>query len=115
MDHLNLRQDVSDFALETQCDHIQQLRESYEQVIQTASEKSWLEYWEETRKPGEWVDYIFIQVTASFLLRDIVIGNHQNRHNGREVKEGRHIAFKVKFMWMGRWWLVVWRGTPIQV
>ena len=53
MDHLNLRQDVSDFALETQCDHIQQLRESYEQVIQTASEKSWLEYWEETRKPGE--------------------------------------------------------------
>ena len=80
MDHLNLRQDVSDFALETQCDNIQQLRESYEQVIQTASEKSWLEYWGEARKPGEWVDYIFIQVTASFLLRDIVIGIHQNRH-----------------------------------
>ena len=82
MDHLNLRQDVSDFALETQCDNIQQLRESYEQVIQTASDKSWLEYWEEARKPGEWVDYIFIQVTASFLLRDIVIGIHQNRNYG---------------------------------
>ena len=82
MDHLNLRQDVSDFALETQCDQIRQLRESYEQVIQTASEKTWLEYWEQARKPGEWVDYIFIQVTASLLLRDIVIGNHQNRNYG---------------------------------
>ena len=80
MDHLNLRQDVSDFALETQCEHIRQLRESYEQVIQTASDKSWLEYWDQARKPGEWVDYIFIQVTASFLLRDIVIGRQSSEH-----------------------------------
>ena len=48
------------------------------QVIRAASDKTWGEYWEEARQPGEWVDYIFIQVTASYLLRDIVIGNRQN-------------------------------------
>ena len=78
MDHVSLRLAVATFALETQCGNMTQLRDSYDQVIQTASNKSWEEYWEEARQPGEWVDYIFIQVTASYLLRDIVIGNHQN-------------------------------------
>ena len=31
-------------------------------MIQEANERSWQEYWEEARRPGEWVDYIFIQV-----------------------------------------------------
>ena len=43
------------------------------QVIGTANGRDWQEYWGELRKPGEWVDYIFIQVTASYLLRDIII------------------------------------------
>ena len=73
MDHVNLRTSVSDFAIETKCDAIEKLRESYEQVIGVASDKSWLGYWTEARRPGEWVDYIFIQVTASYLLRDIII------------------------------------------
>ena len=37
------------------------------------SGKSWSEYWDLCSKPGEWVDYIFIQVTACFLIRDIII------------------------------------------
>ena len=78
MDHVSLRLAVATFALETQCGNMTQLRDSYHQVIQSASNKTWEEYWEEARQPGEWVDYIFIQVTASYLLRDIVIGNHQN-------------------------------------
>ena len=78
MDHVNLRTSVAEFALDSRCDSICKLRESYEQVIQTSSDKTWIDYWAEARRPGEWVDYIFIQVTASYLLRDIVIGNHQN-------------------------------------
>ena len=73
MDHVNLRTSVAEFALDSRCDSICKLRESYEQVIQTSSDKTWIDYWAEARRPGEWVDYVFIQVTASYLLRDIII------------------------------------------
>ena len=90
MNHISLRTEVSEFAVDSKCDTIAKLKESYEQVIETASEKSWLQYWTDMRRPGEWVDYIFIQacslwlanvsmicgilqVTAAYLLRDIVI------------------------------------------
>ena len=63
MNHISLRNEVSDFAVESKCDTIANLKESYEQVIETASDKSWLQYWTDMRRPGEWVDYIFIQVS----------------------------------------------------
>ena len=37
-------------------------------MIQEANERSWQEYWEEARRPGEWVDYIFIQVPGILLV-----------------------------------------------
>ena len=66
MDHVTLRTSVAEFALDTKCDSIAKLKESYEQVIENASDKTWSQYWEDIRKPGEWVDYIFIQVILEF-------------------------------------------------
>ena len=41
-------------------------------VIGTANGRNWEEYWGELRKPGEWVDYIFIQV-LSLTVRNYLI------------------------------------------
>ena len=42
-------------------------------VIGTANGRNWEEYWGELRKPGEWVDYIFIQVLSTVMSCHVMV------------------------------------------
>merc|ERR1711872_188732 len=55
INHFSLRSNVAKFARESQCPKIVELKENYDEAIETASGKSWDDYWEISSKPGEWV------------------------------------------------------------
>ena len=70
---LNLRLNITTFALESREQAILNLKMKYENEIAPVDKKSWKEYWDQMREKGTWVDHIFIQMTAWFMNLDILI------------------------------------------
>ena len=71
--HQMLRRKVTNFALRPGNQAVNNLRKKYEQEIGPADNKSWEGYWSQMAKDGNWVDHIFIQMTAWYMTLDILL------------------------------------------
>ena len=68
-----LRNKLQNFALKSRHNTLNQYKTNYEKVLQNEDKKSWEGYWVEMGQDGNWVDSVFVQVTAWFMGLDILI------------------------------------------
>ena len=85
--HQELRQRVKGFALRSNDERLEALKENYEMSVIALADngeatETWQQYWDNMMRDGKWVDSFFVQATAFFLNLNIDIietsGNERN-------------------------------------
>ena len=72
-DPTQFRYALRNFALKSDTMVVKNFRKSYDQVVAPIDNRCWTQYWDLMTRNYEWVDSIFIQVTAWFINHDIRI------------------------------------------
>ena len=71
--HRAIRNGVTNFALTKKLKGIVDFKNNYGQLTKNIENRSWIEYWNQMRTEGVWVDHIFVQMAAWYLELDIKI------------------------------------------